>query len=306
MILLWGLPSDPPLRAVWNGLQHLGAEVAFLDQGAVLATEVELEVGAQVRGSLAVGDQRLDLAEIRGVYLRPFEWCRLPAIERAGPGTPEWSHALAVEDALVYWAEVTEALVVNRPSLMASNNSKPYQAARIEAAGFAIPATLITTDPRAARAFWEERGEVIYKSVSGTRSIVSRLTADHMDRLDDVCWCPTQFQQWVPGRDYRVHVVGDEIFACEIASAADDYRYAARSGSPAALQAVELPADCAARCRDLARALELPFSGIDLRRTPEGAWYCFEVNTSPGFFYFESATGLPIADAVARLLLSPP
>ena len=75
---------------------------------------------------------------------------------------------------------------------------------------------------------------------------------------------------------------------------------------PAAIQAVELPADCAARCRDLARALELPFSGIDLRRTPEGTWYCFEVNTSPGFFYFESATGLPIGDAVARLLLSQP
>ena len=59
---------------------------------------------------------------------------------------------------------------------MASNNSKPYQALLIQALGFAVPETLVTTDPDAVLAFWQRHGTVVYKSNSGIRSIVSRLT----------------------------------------------------------------------------------------------------------------------------------
>jgi glutathione synthase/RimK-type ligase-like ATP-grasp enzyme len=268
----------------------------------VLETEIEITVDGTVGGTVWVRGERLDLGEVTAVYLRPYEWRRLPAVEQAGPDSPEWHHALAVEDALVTWVEITPALVLNRPAVMASNASKPYQAAEIQAFGFAIPATLVTTDPAAARAFWREHGEVIYKSVSGTRSIVSRLTAEHVDRLEDISWCPTQFQKYIPGTDYRVHVVGSEVFASEILSAADDYRYAVLTGSPAEVRPATLPEECAARCRKLAAAFGLGLAGIDLRRTSDGEWYCFEVNTSPGFTYFEEATGQPITQAVARFL----
>ena len=46
----------------------------------------------------------------------------------------------------------------------------------IRTIGFKIPDTLITTEPLAALEFWKQHGTVIYKSISGTRSIVSRLT----------------------------------------------------------------------------------------------------------------------------------
>ena len=48
--------------------------------------------------------------------------------------------------------------------------------------------------------------------------------------------------------------------------------------------------------------LGLVLSGIDLRRTPAGDYYCFEVNPSPGFIFYERATGQPISEAVALLL----
>jgi D-alanine-D-alanine ligase-like ATP-grasp enzyme len=48
--------------------------------------------------------------------------------------------------------------------------------------------------------------------------------------------------------------------------------------------------------------MRLHVAGIDLRRTPDGEWYCFEVNPSPAFLYYETATGLPIAAAIARIL----
>jgi hypothetical protein len=52
----------------------------------------------------------------------------------------------------------------------------------------------------------------------------------------------------------------------------------------------------------LTAAMELSVAGIDLRKTPEGKWVCFEVNTSPAFTYYEEATNQPIARAIARLL----
>jgi hypothetical protein len=38
-------------------------------------------------------------------------------------------------------------------------------------------------------------------------------------------------RQHIPGTDHRIHVVGDEVFACEVRSEADDYRYAERQGA---------------------------------------------------------------------------
>jgi len=46
----------------------------------------------------------------------------------------------------------------------------------------------------------------------------------------------------------------------------------------------------------------LAVAGIDLRRTPEDEWYCFEVNPSPAFSFYEEATHQPIAEAIAALL----
>jgi len=51
--------------------------------------------------------------------------------------------------------------------------------------------------------------------------------------------------------------------------------------------------------------MSLAVAGIDLRRTPDGQWFCFEVNPSPGFIYYEQATGQPMAEAIARLLAAP-
>jgi hypothetical protein len=304
MILLWGLPGDQPMAFVRDALHRFGAEVAFLDQRAVLDTHLELFVNSSVTGVLHVGDDTLDLSKVTAVYLRPYESSRLPAVKKAGPGSPEWGHALNVEDILLSWIEITPAFVVNPPTAMAGNASKPYQAAQIREHGFAIPATLVTTDPQAVLDFWDKHGTIIYKSISNVRSVVSRLSAEHLAYLHDVSSCPTQFQQYVPGVDYRVHVVGDELFCCEIVSTGDDYRYASGPDGGTQMRGCDLPRECVERCRQLASAMELPVAGIDLRRSPDGVWYCFEVNSSPGFSPFQEATNQPIDKAIARLLLS--
>ncbi len=306
MILLWGLPGDSPLAQVRSALCRREAPVAFIDQRDVLETEVELCVDGTVQGVVRTPDRVVPLDQVTAAYLRPYSSAQLPAVERAGPFSSAWLHAVSIDDALVSWADLAPAYVVNRPTAMATNSSKPYQALFIQAFGFEVPATLLTTDPDTVREFWAEHTTVIYKSLSGVRSIVSRLEERHDARLERVRWCPTQFQQYIPGTDYRVHVVDDAVFTCEICSPADDYRYAARQGLSVEIRPYQLPQDVADRCRALTQSLGLFVSGIDFRRDPEGRWYCFEVNPSPAFTYYQTASDQPIDGAIADLLIRSP
>jgi len=296
------LPEETPVAAVRHTLERLGARVFMLDQRAVLQTEVELSIGTVAGGMVRSRGQEIDLGEVTALYLRPYDTRRLPGVRDRGPRSPAWRHAVTVDEALWTWADLTPALVVNRPSAQATNNSKPYQAQCVSRAGFETPETLITTDPEAVREFWATHHTLVYKSISGVRSIVSTLDVEHVPRLRQVSWCPTQFQRYIPGDDHRVHVVGNHIFACRITSSATDYRYATRQAEDVQIQACEIPPDCAARCKTLVANLGLEIAGVDLRRSPDGAWYCFEVNPSPGFTYYQEASGQPIDEAIARLL----
>jgi glutathione synthase/RimK-type ligase-like ATP-grasp enzyme len=211
-----------------------------------------------------------------------------------------------LHDALFHWYEVAPARVVNRAEDQGSNSSKPYQGQLITQYGFKVPETLVTNQPDLVRDFVAEHGQVIYKSMSGIRSIVQVMTDEDMARLDLIRWCPVQFQAFVPGTNVRVHTVGAEgggqVFATSAASDVTDYRYARAQNGETVLAAVQLADDLAERCLALAAGLGLPFAGIDLKITPDGQVYCFEVNPSPAYSYYELNTGQPIARAVARYL----
>jgi glutathione synthase/RimK-type ligase-like ATP-grasp enzyme len=297
MILVEGIPSDPPLAAVEAELSRRGVPSLFLDQRAAPQTTLRMEVGDRVNGALTVFEETVRLEDIRAVYPRPHELTQLAsAAQEVRPG-----HAAALYAAMLVWLDVTPAFVLNRPVAMALNASKPYQAALIEAVGLRTPPTLLTTDPDAATSFRDRHGTVIYKSISAMRSIVARLGADDVTRLQNVTWCPTQFQRRIGGFEVRVHVMGDAIFASRIISDADDYRYAALTGHDMDIVSFELPPEVAALCRKVTAALGYVIAGLDLR-CEDGAWYCFEANPSPGFTYYEQRTGQPIAAAVADLL----
>jgi glutathione synthase/RimK-type ligase-like ATP-grasp enzyme len=303
VIVLWGLEGDSPLAMVGAALGLRGAPLFFLNQAAVLESRLEIDDPLGARGTVSDGSRTIALESARGVYLRPFDTRRLPAYVALPEAHPGRTKAIATDDAILGWCETATGTVVNRPSAMGSNNSKPYQAALIAAAGFEVPDTLVTNDAEAVRAFRARHGRLIYKSTSGIRSIVATLGDDFEARVDTLATCPTQFQAYVPGRDIRVHVVGPRVFATEIQSDADDYRYGALDGRAPSLAPFLLPPDLEQAACDLTRALGLEVSGIDLRLRPDGRPVCFEVNPSPGFSFYEGATGQPIAAAIADLLI---
>lgn len=304
MTVLWGVPGDPPLDAVHRALLRRGARTLVVDQRRAKVTTLAMEVGRSLTGTLQVADRSVELEAISGLYVRPQDDAALRTVrDSSTAGAPR--PGVVLDEMLLLITELSPATVLNRPDAMASNSSKPYQYAQIRSVGFAVPDTLITTSPDAAGEFIAQHGSVIYKSVSGVRSIVGELREHDSARLSPIRWCPTQLQERIGGVDVRVHVVGDELFACEVSSEAVDYRYAHLAGLSVQLTSFQLPDECAERCFALSRATRLPLAGIDLRRTDEGEWYCFEINPSPGFTYYQNATGAPIDAAIARLLTAP-
>lgn len=295
MILFYGRLDDAPLRRAVDVARDGGVEHVVIEQRRLTLHDLELHAGDDgVGGSIVVAGTEIELSGVRAAYLRP--------LEPAGAGDAvDRLRARTFHAALLEWADLTGALVLNRPAAMESNSSKPFQAQLIARAGFDVPDTLVTSDPDLAADFRRRHGRVIFKSVSGVRSIVRELDDTAAARLDRVRSVPTMFQAYVPGVDVRVHVVGSRVFATEITSASTDYRYAARDGNEALLAAVELPEGVAAQCVELATQLHLPLCGIDLRRRPDGRWVCFEVNPMPAYSYYEANTGQPIAQAIVEL-----
>ena len=307
MILVCGDPADPVTALVRDRLDNLGCDQRLLDlvrypDGYAVDWTWD---GDWPTGTIVGPDWELDLAAIGGVFVRYAD----PRGHAPLPGVPPELREVALAECQVGLAALLECLpcpVANRLAASASNRSKPAQALRVRRTGLRVPRTLITSDPLAARAFYEEcagrGGAVVFKSLSGVRSIVRRMEERDLARLAQLRHGPAQFQEYVPGDNIRVHTVGDALFATRIRSEAVDYRYARHQGCPISLAPTQLPPAVAADCHALARDTGLLLAGIDLKETPDGAYYCFEINPFPGFAWYEHQTGQPIAAAVAALL----
>jgi glutathione synthase/RimK-type ligase-like ATP-grasp enzyme len=303
VILLCGIPSESPLVRVAAALDTLGAAYRVFNQRKCAECAIDLNIAATgTQGTLRLQDETFDLQHVSAAYLRFMDDRLLPELNGEPDGSPARRHARALHDALYRWLELADGRVVNRNDSQGSNGAKPYQAQLIAGYGLRVPETLITNDPAAVLAFRQRHGRIIYKSMSGVRSIIKEFDDADAARLDDVRWCPVQFQEFIPGTDVRVHVIDRDVFATEIASDRADYRYAGRMGGRTELRATELSDDLAARCVALAAGLGLAFSGIDLRIGPDGEATCFEVNPSPAYSYYEANTGQPIAASLARYL----
>jgi hypothetical protein len=290
VILLVGCADDDaPLAAIAAELLARDEPYVVFDPDDPLAT-VGRAWHPDREAVVTTSTATICLDEICAAYLRPA----------SRPGRAA-QNCRALSTVLT-WSEFTPAVVVNRPAACAANTSKPYQLEMIRAFGFATPATLTTTSPDAARAFVQEVGRAVYKSVSADRSMVGEVDPRDTGRLRDVVHCPTQFQQLVDGDDLRVHVVGGEAHALRIRSMETDYRYVPPEGALPTATLAELDPDPRGRLIAMTRAMGLRFAGIDLRESGDGTLYCLEVNPSPGFTFYERLSGVPIAPFVADLL----
>ena len=301
MILLWGSSRDGPLRAACAALRSRAAPFLFADQSPAHELRVTFGHDGILAGRIATDGGSARLSDVHAAYLRPLDWRRVTFAETEAHAGKR-STWIRGQDALWIWADVTKARVVNRPEAMNACSSKPFQLSALVASGFAVPATLITTDPSAAKAFWSSHGEVVYKSISSTRSIVSRLTSSHRERLDDLSHCPVQLQEFIPGTDFAY------TSSATRSSARRSAPTRTTTGTSCRGRQCRHPAKPTSRGlrRQLPSARRATRSPGRRNRSPpraDGRVVLFEINPSPAFTFYEVG-GEPysIASALAELL----
>jgi hypothetical protein len=244
--------------------------------------------------------RRIELAQVRSVYWRCYN-----GISAAALPDPEQAQ-IASNDARALF----ESLLIRLPARWVNgwrafqlHQTKPVQLALVAALGVPVPATVLTNDPEAVREFAARHPRAIFKPVQGgahTRPLTAVHLAD--DNLRNLAYAPVTLQEEIPGTNIRVFVAGERVLACDVQTAALDFR----DDPDPRIVPHALPAEVAAWCLRVARALDLLWTGIDLRRTPEGRYVFLEANPSPMFIGFETRCGLPLTDSLAALLCAGP
>ncbi|MEV8596141.1 MvdC/MvdD family ATP grasp protein [Streptomyces sp. NPDC052012] len=197
---------------------------------------------------------------------------------------------------------------VNPPSLDAVAQHKPYQWEVARRTGLALPRTLVTNQPERARRFIQDvgLGRTVFKAFLALPHAwrETRLVSpDDMACLDTVRHAPVIFQEFVPGADLRVTIVGDRLFAAEIDASSTSYPVDMRMVvGEAQVRPVTLPSALTDTLLRLMDRLGLVYGAVDLRRRPDGQYVFFEVNPAGQWLFVEKLTGLPITAEVAGLL----
>lgn len=297
ILILAGTDDDHAVH-VLRYLRQRGQDVELLDSWDFPS---QLQIAFEPCGRAGTlrlpSGRRLDLTAIRSVYWRCYSGVGAARLPHAGQS------ALAGNDA----RSLFESLLIHLPARWVNgwsayqlHQTKPVQLARVAALGVPTPATLLGNSPEAIRAFAAQHPRCIFKPVQGgahTRRLESRhLSEQHLALLTAA---PVTIQEEVPGTDVRVFVAGPRVLACEIHTEHVDFR----DDADPRITPCRLPEEAAAQCLRAARALDLAWAGIDLRRTPEGRYVFLEANPSPMFLGFEERTRLPLTEALASLLL---
>jgi hypothetical protein len=300
-----GPADDPQVTAVADELRRRGHEPVVLDLARFPG-----ELALSVRDGVASA-RHLDLASVGTWYVRslplplPF---RVP--QPAGPGGERTARVryAAGRERRSFLSGFTAALqaagarCVNPPAAMAQHFRKLEQLDALRNAGVPVPATLATSDPDAVRDFARETGApVVYKPLAGGGRC-RRMTRDDLDldRLRLLARAPVLFQAEIPGANVRGYVVDGRMAAAyEIVSDELDYRGAESAVLPTTLGDTERDA-----CLRAADACDMAFTGIDLRRRPDGGFAVLECNPSPMFAGIQRWTGDdPVSRALADVLL---
>jgi len=209
--------------------------------------------------------------------------------------------------------QLLDARWMNDPTMDDAASRKARQLRLAAEVGLKTPRTVITSDPSRAQTFISQQGveNTIYKTFSCTHAVwreTRLLNVEALGQLDAVRVAPVIFQEFIPAEsDLRITHVDGRLYTAAIRSAPQqglvDFRM---SVGDAAMRAEELPADIVEKLLALMQRLGLVYGAIDMRRTPSGEYYFFEVNTAGEFLFVEDRTNLPISKAIAAWLAGTP
>jgi glutathione synthase/RimK-type ligase-like ATP-grasp enzyme len=270
--------------------------------------------GGRPRRRLFAPEGTFDLGEVEAVWYRRFH---------AGATLPPAlgdMRAACVDEArrtLLGTIAALDCFQLDPLEAVRRTDHKELQILRAAELGLDVPRTLFSNDPAEVLDFYRSTGALVTKMQSsfaiyrgGVENVVFTNLVDPQD-LDDLSglrYCPMVFQEHIPkALELRVTVVGRKVMAASIDSQRSaltriDWRRDG-VGLIEAWRPYSLPEPVARGLLALLTTLGLNYGAADFVVTPEGRHVFLEVNAVGEFFWLTRAPGLPIAEAIADVLL---
>jgi glutathione synthase/RimK-type ligase-like ATP-grasp enzyme len=199
--------------------------------------------------------------------------------------------------------------VINNPYAETFANRKPYQLSIANSLGLTIPETLISNDPDAIKEFWiKNNRNCIYKTLTPMPDKMletRRLLETDFAELDKVRYAPVIVQQTIEGLDIRINVIGSQVFGASAKTNIKEAEFDWRIDPTLKWEKHDIDERLQDTLRLLIKKLGLHYGSIDMRLTPNGDYFFFEINPSGQFLFIEIDTGQTLSDSMAQLLLWP-
>jgi RimK family alpha-L-glutamate ligase len=211
-------------------------------------------------------------------------------------------------DAL-HWLEDAGVRVVNSPRAIERSVDKFYTSALLQMAGLATPETVVCERSEDAIAAFRTMGDVIVKPLFGSMGLGMVRVHDEevawrvfraLDAIRGVYYIQRTIDHG--GRDIRAFVVGDRVIgAIERRSPDTGPQWRTNYSRGGAVRALSLSAGWTELAVRAAHAVGADYAGVDLLPAEDGTVYALEVNAIPGWRGLQEATGVDVADELARL-----
>lgn len=307
MILVFGASADPHVRAVTGWLDAQGVGHGCLDLFDPGCPGLTLGAGPAAR--VVIGQGR-DVADVRSV------WWRLKPPER-----------IVTDDIVAHydqqfsfheWAAVaghaadslSSAFWINRRDAERRASNKVHQIAEAHTVGLAVPQTLFTNSPAAARDFVGTAGRCViktflpYLSPDLRQCHTSEVTIDRLESLGPaIGQCPVILQQLIePEYELRVTVVGNDVFAARIDARRErqpDWRLETADDI---FSRATLDPSLSGCILALMARFGLESGCIDLIKGRDGTVYFLEVNPAGQWLWLEERLGFAVSATLARRL----
>lgn len=290
MIYALGLDADPTFRYFVATAAAYGDPLTVINLRAVVQSgSWRLALPDDGHSYVVMAGHRVPLDPTASYLVRLIN---LATVQKEPRRAYRWN---GLVDALGAWLEHIHGRVINRPGGRGDNFSKPLHEYALQRHGFAVPASLTSSDRARLMAF-AAAGPTLVKAVAAAR-VTSRVVHAAELATFEAAQGPVHLQRYVAGADVRVHVVGRRLHA-EMATpraATED-----RGATQRVMHAPHaLPDALAAQVTRATAAFGLVLAGWDFRVSSEGAYWCLEANPLPGY----DAQDYRLGGAITRSLL---
>src|SRR3989338_6716232 len=305
-------------QCVLNELCKRGVTAIMLKQDKCLQGDTLLYTvdGRESRSCAIIDGQEYDINDFETIwYMKPYLPKELLGFEPAKYRQMIHRQFYTLRESL--WSLFGNKNWINDPWAMHKADNKIYQMDLALKLGFAVPKTLVTSDPDKVREFYKMlKGRMIVKLLAASPILdeviyTNLVTPEYMKQIDSVKFSPSIFQECVI-KDYelRVTVVGDKIFTVKIYSQEDEgttldwRRKPSINDFDVKMEKVSLPDTITRKIFAYLEKLGLRYGSFDFIVTPDGDYVFLDINPNGQWYFVQLRTEFQVASALADLLIN--